>query len=80
MIIFSRVSAGNSFLGVFFARKRERKKKSGVFLVFLCFLGGVFVLLGCFSLFFSRVSANKNLGFFFAMSQANLGISPLDSP
>jgi len=44
------MSQGNDY---FFARKRENFFL-GVFLVFLCFLGGVFVLLGCFFLFFAR--------------------------
>ena len=45
------------FLGVFFARKREQKKIGcflDVFWVFLCFLGGVFVLFGFLFLFFAR--------------------------
>ena len=38
----------------------------GVFFVFLCFGGGVFVLLGFFFVCFSRVSANFFLGLFFS--------------
>ena len=45
------------------------------FLVFLCFWGGVFVLLGGV-FFFSRASANK-IGFIFALSQAKPGIPAL---
>ena len=42
----------------------------------MCFLGGVFVLLGFF-FWFSRVSAKKKLGLFFALSQAKPGIPAL---
>ena len=56
-----------------FARQRLLKEKNGHFFfpfwgVFLCFLGGVFVLLALWYFFcFSRVSAKKKLGFFSAV-------------
>ena len=71
MAVFSRVSAEAVFLlfcsrvnAIFFSVFFD------VFLVFffvfLCFGGGVFVLLGFFFVCFSRVSANFFLGLFFS--------------
>ena len=64
---FSRVSANFFFWAFFVARMREKKNFGpflsrvcaknfflGLFLVFSCFLGGVFVLFGFFYLFFAR--------------------------
>ena len=59
---------------LFFARQRE-KKIFGVFLVFLLFFGGVFVLFFvflCFFLFFAR-SANFFLAFFSAVAFFSAG-------
>ena len=53
----------NFFLGVFFARKREKKKK-WCFLVFLCFWGGVFCSFGVFFFVF-RALARIFFGFIF---------------
>ena len=54
---------------LFFARQREKFFWCffGVFLVFLLFFGGVFVLFWCFFLFFAR-SANFFLTFFSAVT------------
>ena len=68
MIIFFARERGSFFLKLLFSRVSARKKNWGVFssfLVFLCFLGVCFVF---------RAIAGKELGLFFALSQAKPGV------